>query len=177
MFYFWLIKEVALAHACVLAVDFDHKASPYGWSKKTLSRAPKGKGSSGIGSGDRIPGDPFFEEPISEDPFPTPHWPNDPYLLSGAQWELQEEGGVQAQQAWKASIGTFSSFLYRRMHALLLQCSSCKHPHAAVCMRMHVCIVNYSSGVYAALGVLTGRFFSPTLLRAPSIFLRLAQII
>ena len=92
------LQEVALRHSCIDSVDFDYKAWPIDHLEQHTQNADTRKPifAKGLSGGFRI-----AERSLSA-------WPNDPYLQLGAQWELFDDGGVQAQEAWKASRGKLS---------------------------------------------------------------------
>ncbi|KAL8441944.1 hypothetical protein Emag_006782 [Eimeria magna] len=94
-----ILVELASSSECVDVVDFDYKAWPLNSSEEETSAS--------FLSPVHANGGPLSEEeggPPGDRTLP-PFLPNDPLLLSGAQWELLDTAGVQARQAWRASKG------------------------------------------------------------------------
>ncbi|KAL8271144.1 hypothetical protein Esti_004912 [Eimeria stiedai] len=89
-----ILMELASWSECVNLVDFDYKAWPISSSEGTVSPTL----SSHVHAEEKE-GEPHKSQNL------PPFIPNDPLLLSGAQWELLDTAGVQARKAWMATKG------------------------------------------------------------------------
>lgn len=91
-----ILKELALKRECVSAADFDYKAWPIDGGKGSMPvelRPLSQRFPEEIRGNDAV-----LKKELKD-------WPNDPHLLSGAQWELVDSIGIQAKAAWKISKG------------------------------------------------------------------------
>ncbi|KAL8436996.1 hypothetical protein ACSSS7_001246 [Eimeria intestinalis] len=109
-----ILVELALSSECVKVVDFDYKAFPINSDPEEEESEKEGETGQTSSSSDSLAHARRRGPPSSETEGRRgrtkhlalpPFLPNDPLLLSGAQWELLDAAGVQARKAWMASKG------------------------------------------------------------------------